>query len=472
MGNFIGIGKCSKYYLYILGTVIFKSLKESLFSFNSIDTNAKLSLFGFIPYLSQHTLIKSLYRYISFIFGGALFLYISNKDSSKKKEIKKEDSHKSLKLKPLIYNKARGSKSNVIEILKVCFSYVIHDDIMQIMYLLRFSSYDIWAFDMIFILLFMKKYFSISLYKHQKFSIFFIIITSTPLLIVSSFFPIINNEELKNKNTYQIIKYMVNGYFVIVVLLAFIILSCLLSYARVNAKILMDYRYLSPYKVILYHGLVGSFSIIISLVVLSFTECQGEESKIKFYCIKDTFNCNNNKTNYYYDSVFIYFNEIKSTLNKNKLNFYLEILLITPSYIIISFFEFTCELLIIHYLNPNFVLIRDNFYYGILKLIFLLIEPESIDNNQIIKFSILETAEFLALLGYSIYLEIIELRFCGLDEDLKKKIKERGIRDTTISKIEENNSQSDSFIDEEGNSNNNSVGKKENSKQEDSQNSV
>ena len=471
MGNFIGIGKCSKYYLYILGTVIFKTLNESLFSFNSIDTNVKLSLFGFIPYLSQHTLIKSLYRYLSFIFGGALFLYISNKDSSNKKEIKKEDSHKSLKLKPLIYNKARGSKSNAKEILKVCFSYVIQDEIMQIMYLLKFSGYDIWTFDMIFILLFMEKYFSITLYKHQKFSIFFIIITSTPLLIISSFFPLINNEELKDKNTFQIIKYMVNEYFVIVVLLAFIILSCLLSYARVNAKILMDYRYLSPYKVILYHGLVGSFSIIISLVVLSFTECQGDESKIKFYCIKDTFNFNNNKTTYYYDSIFIYFNEINSTLNKNKVNFYLEILLITPSYIIISFFEFTCEILIIHYLNPIFILIRDNFLYGILKLIFLLIEPGSIDNNQIIKFSILETAEFLALLGYSIYLEIIELRFCGLDKDLKKKIKERGIRDTIISKIEENNSKSDSLIDKEGNSNSNSV-EKENSKQEDSQNSV
>jgi hypothetical protein len=154
------------------------------------------------------------------------------------------------------------------------------------------------------------------------------------------------------------------------------------------------------------------------------------------------------------------------------MNFYLEILLITPLYIIISFFEFTCEILIIHYLDPNFLLIRDNFYYGILRLIFFLIEPENIDNNQIIKFSILETTEFLALLGYSIYLEIIELRFCGLDEDLKEKIKERGIRDTTLKPIEENNSKSESFIDEEGNSNNNSEDKKENSKEEENQNSV
>ena len=296
MGSFIGIGKCSKYYIYILGTVIFKSLKESLFSFNSIDTNAKLSLFGIIPYLSQHTLIKSLYRYISFIFGGALFLYISHLGNSQKKEIKQEDSHKSLKLKPLIYNKARGAKSNVIEILKVCFSYAIHADIMQIMYLLKFSGYDLWTYDMVFILLFMNKYFSINLFKHQKLSLLFIIITNTPLLIISSFFPLNSNEELKDKNTYQIIEYMVNEYFVIVVLLAFVFLSCLLSYARVNAKILMDYRYLSPYKVILYLGLVGSCSIIISLVILSYTECQGDESKIKFYCLKDTFNFKNNQT--------------------------------------------------------------------------------------------------------------------------------------------------------------------------------
>ena len=471
MGSFIGIGKYSKYYLYILGTVIFKSIKESLFCFNYLDTNAKSSLFGFTPRFSNHTLIKSFYRYISFILGGALFLYISHLSNSQEKEIKKDDSQKGLKLKPLIYNKARGSKSNAFEILKVCFSYVINAEIIQIMYLIKFSGYDFWTFDILFILLFMKKYFSISLYKHQKFSLFFIIIVCTPLLIVSSFFPL-NIEELKDKNTYEIIESTVNEYFVIVVLLTFVCLSCLVSYARVNAKILMDYRYLSPYKVILYLGLVGSCSIIICLPVFSFIECQGDESMIKFYCINDNFTLNNNITNYYYDSIFIYYNEIKDFYNEEKMNFYLEILLVTPLYIIICFFEFTCEILIIHYLNPNFILIRDNFYYSILKLIFFLLDIESVDNKQIIKFSILETAEFLALVGYSIYLEIIELRFCGLDNDLKKKIKERGIKDITLSKIEENNSKSDSFIDEEDNSNNNSGDKKENSKQEDSQNSV
>ena len=63
-----------------------------------------------------------------------------------------------------------------------------------------------------------------------------------------------------------------------------------------------------------------------------------------------------------------------------------------------------------------------------MKLIFFLLDIESLDNKQIIKFSILETAEFLALVGYSIYLEIIELRFCGLDNDLKKKLKKEELK--------------------------------------------
>ena len=38
----------------------------------------------------------------------------------------------------------------------------------------------------------------------------------------------------------------------------------------------------------------------------------------------------------------------------------------------------------------------------------------------------------MALIGYSVYLEIIELRFCELENDLKKNIIERGDRETEI----------------------------------------
>jgi len=50
----------------------------------------------------------------------------------------------------------------------------------------------------------------------------------------------------------------------------------------------------------------------------------------------------------------------------------------------------------------------------------------------------LQTSELLALLGYLVYFEIIELRFCKLDKDLKKNIANRGDRESRITKNPDN----------------------------------
>ena len=46
------------------------------------------------------------------------------------------------------------------------------------------------------------------------------------------------------------------------------------------------------------------------------------------------------------------------------------------------------------------------------------------------QFIILEMTEIISILGYAVYLEIIELRFLGLDKDLKRNIIKRGIKET------------------------------------------
>ena len=48
------------------------------------------------------------------------------------------------------------------------------------------------------------------------------------------------------------------------------------------------------------------------------------------------------------------------------------------------------------------------------------------------RFFILESAEILALLGYCVYLQLIELKFCKLDLDLDKNIINRSYRETAI----------------------------------------
>ena len=69
------------------------------------------------------------------------------------------------------------------------------------------------------------------------------------------------------------------------------------------------------------------------------------------------------------------------------------------------------------------------------------------------QFIILELTEILSILGYAIYLEIIELRFFGLDKDLKKNIIRRSFRETPLKPLnfsfEGSEELEDSLIEEE-----------------------
>ena len=67
----------------------------------------------------------------------------------------------------------------------------------------------------------------------------------------------------------------------------------------------------------------------------------------------------------------------------------------------------------------------NNVYYIINELISFIINYSG-DVLNIIHFILAESSEFFAILGYMIYLEILELNFCGLSKNLKQIIIEKG----------------------------------------------
>ena len=381
MGKFlIGFGGWNKYFLYILGTTVFKCLRDCIFGFNTINPESKIGLFGFIPELSNHFLIQSLFRYFSFILGGALFIYILNRkisDNVLTKKIELKNQKGSLLLNDLIFNrKSDGSEiARMSHIFKVCLIYCVHAELSRIMYLFDFSGLDFWTIDVVFVLIFMNKYFIINFYKHQKYSMGFIIIFVSILLLISSLLPMTyhkDEEEKKSrdKNTYQIIKDITGSYFSsIPIFFIFCLIACLISYQRVQEKVLMDFYYLSPYRLIFYIGILGFILTSIILAITSSLYCRENKKYITEHCYVAF--TQNNETKHYYDNVLAYFDELKK--NKHTYKLYLEIILIPPLYIIINFLEFCCEILTINYLNPNFVLVRDNIYYGTSRLIFFYI---------------------------------------------------------------------------------------------------
>ena len=313
--------------------------------------------------------------------------------------------------------------------------FFLYQEGISAMYLFNFDGLDIWAFDIIFLLLFMNRYFIINIYKHQKYSIVFILIMTTPLLVISTFFPYTNHKDINNSNeylfmrdkdTYEIIKIMTGSTFYgILIFSIFIFLSCIISYARVKSKVLIDFYYISPYKIIFDIGIIGFTLISIALAFTTSFSCKGNE-KIKYYCLVKK---EENPNDYYYDNILIYFDKFINNWDNRHI---LEIFLYTPLYFIISFFEMVFELLTIMYLNPIYLLIRDNLYYFFIKIIIILcLVNQNFEHYITLKqLLILEICEIFALLGYSVYLEIIELRLFELEKDLKKNIIKRGDRES------------------------------------------
>ena len=128
----------------------------------------------------------------------------------------------------------------------------------------------------------------------------------------------------------------------------------------------------------------------------------------------------------YYDEVVSFFDNINSS------NAIKEILLII-FFPLVCFFEIMFELLIIFHLDPFFILIKDNLYYFLVRIIFIFFNiNDNLENYLTERFFILEFAEILALLGTCVYLQIIELRICQLDKNLNKNIIEREIEERRI----------------------------------------
>ena len=70
----ISIGKCSRFYLLILGAGSFKLLSLLILGANNIYEDG-IGLFGFCPVLSNYNFVQSIYMYIGYIIFGFIFYH-------------------------------------------------------------------------------------------------------------------------------------------------------------------------------------------------------------------------------------------------------------------------------------------------------------------------------------------------------------------------------------------------------------
>jgi hypothetical protein len=411
----IGFGNCSASYLYIAGASIFGLIQDYLLSLSDIKKKYEYNIFGIKTVLKSHKLIRVLYGYISFIIFGIIFYYISEKSKDNKKTANK----KSPLQQTFIVRSIELTTKVKIEIIIICGLYTLIKVLRKIVNFYKIGDLDFWIFNIVFISLFMYYYFRIHIYKHHKYSLLFIFFTNLCLLFIAAAIKK-NDNNPKEKTIFQR-----HGWKCLFIIIMYIIFSMVSSFSKVASKKLMDINYLSPYKMIFYIGVFGVFFTLISLIFTGNISC----GSISQYCKLVKYDEKHNTTYTYLDSISFYFSDMKDIYdNKQYKDFYIEIFIVIPLYLIANFCEFLFEILLILYLNTNYILISDCIYYGTSKLIEFIFNK----NYGPKKFWVEFIAELLTLLGYTIYLEIIELKFCELDKDIKKNITERSVRESVI----------------------------------------
>ena len=379
----ITIGKCSKFYYYILGSAFFKFLYLMILG----DINSNIGLFGFSPILSSYNSMQSIYTYLGYIIFGIISYFFFNS--------KKKGNKISLNTLEYIYEKIKNQDKNktYLQIFLVCLCFIIYKEVQNLFYFFGYEALDYWSFEIIFTFLFMKRYFEIDIYKHHICSIIFNFTICSTLLFVASFFPC-----SKEGNQYKSVENKLGNYFYsIIFILVFLFLSFIYAFSRNFSKVLMQAKSVSSFILMIFIGVIGIvFTIVVSIIL--------------YYFEKE-------------DNFIAYFKNLKIHTTWEIIR---DVLIASPIYSICRFMQLYLEIITIYYLNPIYCLMLNNICYSIQKVAIYLID---IKMELFTYFILTELAEVFAAFGYTIYLEIIELNFCGLSDNIKRNIMLKAERD-------------------------------------------
>ena len=488
MGNIIGIGECSHFYLYIFLTTITQLIKDDIF----LGNGGKLA---FNLVITKHKFMTLLLGYLSEVFFGLLmFIFFEYKEYKRKKlknsilfksgieyekktsldkfiekitRPKKKNKSKNKKNKNLLPKEDKNLNSDKNETnssINLRNPSLIHTDIYQdiigssfwllilssclivnkeILNIVIYSTYDIFDYfflNLVILTYILKIWNKQTIYNHQRLAVIIVTVSSGLCLIICL---IINNniEEKEMKNIID--KFQNDNLTLISLIFVYILISISYCSGIFMQKQIIENKFVTPYKIILFKGIIGLIGTIIGLIITSNLECvktDEDNDSLKFYKIFDYFICSvtdEKGEHHYFDHFSLYFTSVKERVKEA---------LILILYCIFHFFANFSLILINQFLSPVHYLITESLYSLInIPLVYLSEASyenikESINNgdksidlsniynaviqtfgNNIIKF----ISCFFNLIGYIIYLEIIELKFCGLNKDLKKNIIQR-----------------------------------------------
>ena len=492
MKKCISFGRFNKNHIYIILSIICLIFKDIISGYNYNDTFIEVINNNVSETFGEHYLINHIFCYIgTFLISTILYIKEINvlKKTKKPENMIKKEKEKQLdKKKPKdvkisyihnSYNSVKDiifSKKTLYCFILLMVVWIIEEHSFEMFTMLK--DLDFWMIEIIIISLIMSDMFHFNIFRHHILTFVFNCIP-----IILKIFTIIlsfkdennqnfncdnninyqydyscecfnNNINRINNNIYnntynnancdsKSLKniYVVFNWLVPTGIIAYLFLITLRSYINSKLKYYMDLKYISANKLLMFYGFLGAVFCSIGCIIATYKECEETTSNNKnFYdyiCILYKDDDKNNLKKKYFDNIFIYYEKFERN----------EIFRIL-CHILFYFLHKYYSILIIKFFTPVHLILSFPVSYFFLKIIMIintLIKNRTVFNDIPKKYKsekfILDLAgDITSIIGFLVYLEIIELNFCKFNYNLRRNIINRGINEIEGSYDDRNSS--------------------------------
>ena len=407
MGNCIGLGEYNSNSKYLIYYIIFNFLYEGIIGLEYGSLYHPIIIYDKQKVIMYHKLAVDSFCYFGVFLLSFIIIYYESDNKERNSIFNKRNTY--IKL---IHDNETSFNKNKYNTFIVALTWVIHVLFIKVYYQSNFGYLDYWAFEMIITYFISKNMFKIEIYSHQKFSIYFITIFCSLSIFCSFILTLLKEKDIIYK------KYPIC---IPIGIIIYLIILSIRSYSNCKIKWLTDLKYISTGKFLSIYGIIGTFCCTLICTLTTFFDCG--KNKLELCFVEK-----NGKT--YYDSFSSFFDEYF------KDSFKIIDIIIFIVLIISKFFVSLYYVLTIKYLTPVYAICLPSIHYFILQIILLfntIIQGKTeIIKSQLAKVILEISTDFFSILGIFVYIELIEIRICGLNYNLRRTIRLRGIKDLKI----------------------------------------
>jgi hypothetical protein len=445
MTKYIKCNQFNKNFKYILIATFFKFFNECLLGFNHNDSFEKVSLNKFLYdkldnkkefELSNYKLTRLFLNFVGIfifsLFGRLYELKISgNKinqfftindyyfvQQNKIFQLKNDISYERKDNFLYKFKNYLAHNTSILLYFIISFFWVVQE-ILLIMFSAFLKDLDYWFFEILIVTIIFSNIFLVQVYNHQKLAIFINLLPCIlkTIIIILNFFSGDDN-----------LIYTEYIWWIPVGFICYLILITINAFINCTLKSFIDLKYTTASQLLIFYSIVGIVISSATCVIFTYVQCSDDNTPTiinKKVCkVVDSNNFS------YFDNFIIYFNSFENEDSYGKFIRIFIIILDSITFFLREFFY----ILVINYLDPVNVTFCQPIFF-ILKKIFLVSNNLILDheffanesNYRPARFFMDISGDIICLIGFLIYLEIIEINICGLNYNLKKYISERGI---------------------------------------------